>query len=237
METLVLLPGMDGTGVFFADFAAALPAEFKPLIVAYPNDPKLGYPELEALARAALPPDRPFILLGESFSGPIAISIAASNPPGLRGLILCCTFARSPYPLLPLATAALRPFPPGRVPTFILRRNLFGRFDSPHHRAQLAKLRGLVSPNTLKSRLEAVAHVDVSEELRRVAVPILYIRAKGDRVVSRASCAYIKKVRPKAEIADLDAPHLLLQTVPQEALSIIESFVGNRTRSSPQSVA
>jgi len=71
MLTLILLPGMDGTGVFFADFAAAMPTELKPLVVAYPNDPKLGYPELEALARAALPRDQLFILLGESFSGPL----------------------------------------------------------------------------------------------------------------------------------------------------------------------
>lgn len=219
---------MDGTGVFFADFAAVMPAESKAVIVAYPNDPRLGYAELESLARAKLPPDRPFVLLGESFSGPIAISIAASNPPGLRGLILCCTFARSPHPLLPLATTVLRPFPAGRVPAFILHRNLFGRFDSPHHRAQLAKLRELVSPSTLKSRLEAVARVDASRELRQVNVPILYIRAQRDRVVSRASGDYVKKIRPDAEIVDIDAPHLLLQTVPREALSIIERFFDKR---------
>jgi len=225
MITLVLLPGMDGTGVFFADFAAAIPPEFKPLVVAYPNDPKLGYPELEALARAALPHGQPFILLGESFSGPIAISIAASNPPGLLGLILCCTFARSPHPLLSFATAAIRPFPAGRVPAFIQHRNLFGRFDSPRLRAQLTEVRSLVSANTLKSRLEAVARIDVSDKLRRVTVPILYLRAKRDRVVSRASADYVKKIRPDAEIADLDAPHLLLQTVPGDALSIIRNFV------------
>jgi pimeloyl-[acyl-carrier protein] methyl ester esterase len=236
MLTLVLLPGMDGTGVFFTDFAAAMPPEFEPLVVTYPNDPKLGYPRLEALARAALPHDRPFIVLGESFSGPIAISIAASNPPGLRGLILCCTFARSPHPLLPLATAALRPLPAGRVPAFILHRNLFGRFDSPRFRGQLAEVRGLVSAKTLKSRLEAVAHIDVTDKLRRVTVPILYLRAKRDRVVSRSSGDYVERIRPDAEIAGLDAPHLLLQTVPQEALSVIKNFVGSRINATGRAI-
>ena len=60
MITLVLLPGMDGTGIFFEDFAAALQPEFKPIIVRYPNDPSLGYAELEPVARAALPHDEPF---------------------------------------------------------------------------------------------------------------------------------------------------------------------------------
>jgi pimeloyl-ACP methyl ester carboxylesterase len=235
MPTLVLLPGMDGTGVLFADFVAAIRPEFRSIVVAYPNDPKLGYPELEPLVRAALPQDQPFILLGESFSGPIAISIAASNPSGLLGLILCCTFARRPHPLLPLATAAIKPLPAACVPAFIQHRNLFGRFDSPRLRAQLAQVRGLVSPNTLKSRLEAVAHADVSDELRRVAVPILDLRAKRDRIVSRASGDYIRKIRPDAKVADLDAPHLLLQAVPQEALSVIKNFASECMKTADKS--
>ena len=224
MLALVLLPGMDGTGVLFADFAATMLGQFESVVVSYPNDPKLSYPECESIARAALPRDRPFLLLGESFSGPIAISLAASKPPGLRGLVLCCTFARSPHPLLPLATAAIKPFPAVRVPAFLQHRNLFGRFDSPRLRAQLAEVRGLVSANTLKARLEFVARVDVSDDLRRVDAPTLYLRAKSDRVVSRASGEYIKRIRPDVEMAEFDAPHLLLQTIPREALSVIANF-------------
>jgi pimeloyl-ACP methyl ester carboxylesterase len=225
MLPLVLLPGMDGTGIFFEDFAATLQPEFKPVIVRYLDDPSLGYAELEPFARAALPSNEPFLILGESFSGPIAISIAASNPPGLLGLILCVTFARNPHPLLPLVTAILKPFPPVRLPRFIQYRNLFGRFDSPRLRAKLRQVRSLGSQETQKARLEAVAAIDVSEKLRRVAVPILDLRATGDRVISCTSGDYIRKVRPDARVADLDAPHLLLQTVPQEASAATRKFV------------
>ena len=145
MITLVLLPGMDGTGIFFEDFAAAIQPEFKPVIVRYPNDPSLGYAGLEPIARSALPQDEPFLILGESFSGPLAISIAASNPAGLLGLILCVTFARNPHPLLPLVCAILKPLPAWRVPRFIQQPNLFGRFDSPYLRAKLRGVRGRVS--------------------------------------------------------------------------------------------
>lgn len=232
MLTLVLLPGMDGTGIFFEDFSAALQPEFKPIIVRYPNDPSLGYTELKAVARAALPLDEPFLVLGESFSGPIAISIAASNPAGLLGLVLCVTFARNPHPLLPLVTAILKTLPAWRVPRFIQQPNLFGRFNSPYLRAKLRDVRGLVSQKTLKSRLEAVASIDVSDKLRRVTVPTQYLRAKNDRVISRASCDYIGKMHPNVEVAELDAPHLLLQTVPQAAKTAIADFVSDRIRSS-----
>jgi len=199
MLTLVLLPGMDGTGIFFEDFAAALQPEFKPIIVRYPNDPSLGYAELEAFARAALPHDEQFLVLVESFSGPIAISIAASNPPGLFGSLLCVTFARNPHPLLPLVTAILKPLPAWRVPRFIQQPNLFGRFDSPYLRSKLRRVRGLVWQKTLKSRLEAVASIDVSDKLRRVTIPTLYLRAKMiassrvHRAITSEKCTQMSK--------------------------------------------
>jgi pimeloyl-ACP methyl ester carboxylesterase len=218
---------MDGTGIFFEEFADAVRTEFKPVVVAYPNDPSLGYGELEPIIRAALPRDEPFLILGESFSGPLAISIAASNPTALQGLILCATFARSPHPLLPLFSTMLRPFPAGRLPIFIQRRSLFGKFDSPFLRAKLRRLRALVSAKTLKARLQAIASVDVSARLARVTAPTLYLRANDDRLVSCASYKHIQQILPGVKAAELDAPHLLLQTVPQEALAAIRTFAAN----------
>jgi pimeloyl-ACP methyl ester carboxylesterase len=228
MLTLVLLPGMDGTGVFFEDFAAAVRPEFEPIIVRYPDDPSLDYAALESVARAALPCNEPFLMLGESFSGPIAISVAASNPPGLLGLILCVTFARNPHPLLPLVTQILKPLPAWRLPRFIQEPNIFGKFNSPYLRAKLSQVRQLVSQKTLKARLEAVATIDVSENLSRVTVPTLDLRAKNDRVVPGASGDHIRKVLPGVEVTELDAPHLMLQAVPQDALAAIRTFARNQ---------
>jgi pimeloyl-ACP methyl ester carboxylesterase len=232
MFTLVLLPGLDGTGIFFEDFANLLrkDATFKPLVISYPNDAALGYSELETFVRAALPRDERYILLGESFAGPLATSIAASNPPGLAALILCVTFVRNPHPLLPLATAVLKPLPAMRVPYFIQHRNLFGKFNSAPLRATLRRIRGRVSSKTLKARLDCVARVDVTEKLRCVTVPILDLRASDDRVVSRASGDYLRNIVPGAATADLDAPHVMLQTLPHEALAAIKNFVSERVK-------
>lgn len=230
MLTLVLLPGLDGTGIFFEDFADLLRKDgtFRPLVIPYPNSPALGYSELDNFVRAARPPADRYILLGESFAGPLATMIAAGNPPGLAALILCVTFARNPHPLLPLATSVLKPLPAMRVPYFIQHRNLFGKFDSPSLRAKLRRIRGHVSSRTLKTRLECVAHVDVTEKLRSVKVPVLDLRANADRVVSRASGDYIRNILPGIDTADLDAPHVMLQTVPHEAFAAIKAFAGKR---------
>lgn len=93
---LVLLPRIDGTALMFAPLVEALPPGIRPLPVSYPREEPLGYRELSALVRAALPRDAPFLLLGESFSGPLALMAAAEGPPGLLGVILCASFIRSP---------------------------------------------------------------------------------------------------------------------------------------------
>ncbi len=100
MITLLLLPGMDGTGDLFEPFAAALGSEFTVKVVRYPASEPLGYVELEAFARdRSFPAEGPFVILGESFSGPIAISLAASCSSRLKAVILCCSFVRNPRPL------------------------------------------------------------------------------------------------------------------------------------------
>jgi pimeloyl-ACP methyl ester carboxylesterase len=115
VPTLVLLPGMDGTGDLFAPLVAALGPHMRTIIVRYPDEP-LDYASHEEIARAALPLGHPFILLGESFSGPIAVSIAASAPTGLRGYVLCCSFVRSPRRLLRWFRPSLGLLPAHRAP-------------------------------------------------------------------------------------------------------------------------
>jgi len=78
MVTLVLLPGMDGTGELFSKFIETLAPGTESIVVRYPTTGALGYAELERIARSKLPTDRPFVILAESFSGPIGILLAPS---------------------------------------------------------------------------------------------------------------------------------------------------------------
>jgi pimeloyl-[acyl-carrier protein] methyl ester esterase len=96
MLRLVLLPGMDGTGELFSNFVDALPASFETVTVRYPTDRYLAYLELEDLVRVACSGTAPFMLVAESFSTPLAIKYAATNPANLEGVILCTGFATSP---------------------------------------------------------------------------------------------------------------------------------------------
>ncbi|MBC7989027.1 MAG: hypothetical protein H7Y19_05525 [Luteimonas sp.] len=78
---VIVLPGLDGTGELLDAFAAALAPEFDAQIIPYPRDRMLGYADLTQLVIAAMPRNEPFLLVAESFSGPIALRVAATRPP------------------------------------------------------------------------------------------------------------------------------------------------------------
>src|ERR1051325_2082913 len=96
--TVVLLPGLDGTGTLFRPLLDHLPPELHPLVVTYPPEEPIGYDELLPRVLDHLPTSTPFVLLGESFSGPLALMVAARSPTGLRVVIVCASFVRNPLP-------------------------------------------------------------------------------------------------------------------------------------------
>lgn len=230
MVALVLLPGLDGTGCLLSDFANALGPEVEVIVASYPRDIPLGYTELETVARSFLPTDKPFFLLAESFSGPIGIAIAASAPPGLQGLVLCCSFARNPLPML----APLRSLI-GLLPLRFVPNRLLGFFVLGHH-ASAMKLEALsqtiaqVSETVLRIRAQAALSIDNSADLAHVRVPILYLRASEDRVVSRASAEQVTRLAPHSKVVELPAPHFLLQAQPKEAAGVTMEFMGKTLR-------
>jgi len=223
--TVVLLPGMDGTGDLFAPVVAALGPDVPTITVRYPNQP-LDYAAHEEIARAALPVGRPFILLGESFSGPIAVSIAAGAPPGLLGYVLCCSFVTSPRPLLWVLLPFLALLPPRRVPASVATYFLMGRFASPELRQMHAEALRRVSARALVARLDAIARVDARSTLRHVGLPALYLRATEDRLVPRSAATEFARLSSNARVVDIEGPHLLLQSRPAAAAHAIHEFVG-----------
>jgi pimeloyl-[acyl-carrier protein] methyl ester esterase len=223
---LVLLPGMDGTGELFGPLLARLPLELRASVVCYPDRPQT-YAEHENWARQELPRDEPYVLLGESFSGPIALKIAASAPPNLRGLVLCASFLTCPNPALRLMRALTFLASPKLVPGFIAQRSLLGRFATPELRAAQARALDHVSSRTLTARLRAMADVDVRREAASIGVPTLYLQASADRLVAaRYGDEYVAHLR-EPRLLRIEGPHLLLQANPEHCAKAIVAFLAD----------
>ncbi|APA71513.1 alpha/beta fold hydrolase [Janthinobacterium sp. 1_2014MBL_MicDiv] len=222
---LVLLPGMDGTGQLFRRFDAALHAQtaMDRLSIAYPAAP-LDYAALEAFVRERLPRDRPFVVLAESFSGPLGAALRADPPPGMRALILCCSFVRNPRPLLAPLRHLLGLVPFGALPGIALRQALLAPYATPALQAELADALAQVPPAVLRQRLRAVLETDASRSFARGGLPVLYLRARHDRLVPPANALQILRLAPGAQLLDIAAPHMLLQAAPQAAADAVTAF-------------
>ena len=226
---LVLLPGLDGTGLLFGPLLQALPPEIAPIVVPYPAGQPLGYAELLDLVLAALPRQGPYVLLGESFGGPLALRVAARRPAGLRAVILSASFVCCPYPMVPRWAAALLPVWPLRAfPALSQMKALCGAYATPELGALTAQALALVRPAVLAQRMRAVIQVDVRAELAACELPTLYLQGRHDLVVPAANLQRMLRIKPDLQQVQIAAPHMLLQTRPQQAAAAIRDFIVER---------
>ena len=228
---LVLLPGLDGTGELFAPFLAALPAGVDARTVAYPRDRVLPRAGLLDLVHGAAAETPAHVLVAESFSGALAIEYAAARPQGLRALVLVASFVRNPLPrglrwAAGLAALRVGPWPP---PAIGLRKLLFEPATSREMVERLRTTLATVDRSVISDRLDQISRVDASDALARVAVPMLYLAGRRDRLVGTRGLAAILGSRPSVTVRTLDAPHLVLQTRPTEAAREIGSFLESLT--------
>ncbi|MEZ5515686.1 MAG: alpha/beta hydrolase [Steroidobacteraceae bacterium] len=222
---LVLLPGLDGTGDLFNPLIAALGDGYPSVVVRYPCDEPLGYSALTDRVRALLPDDQPYVLLGESFSGPIAISLAAEQLPSLRGLILCGSFASSPWAWMATVGKLDAVLPVHLVADLLGARLLMGRFATPALRALLYASVHRVAPEVFRVRVHEALRVDVTRELAAVQVPALYLRATEDRVVPPTAGHKFASALQRATLVDVVGPHCLLQCSPEATAKEIHAFL------------
>ncbi len=223
---VVLLPGLEGTGRLFARFVAAATGALDLRVVRYPPDRALGYTALANLVRKQLPQQGRWALLGESFSGPLALRLAAETPPGLLAVVLAASFHRQPARRWLAAFRTAAPlFFNAPMPAPAVRALLAG-LDAPGDlvtevRAAVAGVPGRV----MVARAEEALEVDATRQLRASRLPLLVLAGRHDHLLRRAIPEEIRAIRPDAEIHLLDAPHLVLQRQPARSMAILEDFL------------
>jgi pimeloyl-ACP methyl ester carboxylesterase len=176
---MVLLPGLDGTGDLFVDFIAALPESWTATTVTFPTDRFLTYTDLRPFVATAVSQLERFVLVAESFSTPLAVWYAATNPPNLAAIVICAGFVRNPLhgwsgAVKALAKPWLFKLKPPRT---ILEYFLLGQHAPSGLLQSLRHALHKVSPDVLSGRLQEVLDCDARDDLRPTTVPLLYLEA------------------------------------------------------------
>lgn len=219
---VLMLPGLDGTGRMSTSFLSALQAHgLTTQAIALPAQGGQGYATLAEWLWPQLP-HQPFVLLAESFSGPLAIQLAARQPAALRGLVLAATFARRPVPMPAAGAALLSPAWP-MPPVALLSRLLLGRWRNRQHLSMLHDVLAQLPAATLQQRAAATLRVDVRGLLPQITVP-LCLQARQDRLLWPPSVAELQVLLPDARHIALEGPHLLLQACAGPAAAVVAGW-------------
>ncbi|QDV08135.1 2-hydroxymuconate semialdehyde hydrolase [Planctomycetes bacterium Poly30] len=225
-ETIVYVPGIDGTGELLLGTSKRLEARFRLLRVRYdpepPSDERPGgaplYERLadtiaECLDEAGVPRA---VILAESFGGGVALQLALRHPDRVVGLMLVNTFCFYPRRIRIRLGAALVPFTPkkllqlGRIS---LAAKLFFR---PRKDAEAEELFRQAIPGFARGgyaeRMRAIPELDLRDRLGEVTARCELFCSSDDAVVpSTATMQVLADGLPNAQLTTLEgANHIVL---------------------------
>jgi len=219
------MPGLDGTGIFFRPLVRVLPPEVSPYVITYPAGGALSLTEYAHFISGQLPEDE-VVLIAESFSGLVALTLLHDRPENVRGVVFSATFAEPLHRFL-ICAASMIPGTPSLLkglPASLLNHFLFGSYASKTLGSLLRELLPRLSPQILKHRagLIAAGYPFLNEQFD---IPCLYLQAARDRVVPKRAARWFAEHFSSFELARFDAPHCLLQTKPVECAERIMEYV------------
>lgn len=223
--TLVLLPGLDGTEVFFAPLLTHLPTSIEPLVITYPSSGANDYESLLPIILDKIKHLESFVIMGLSFGGPLALMVASHCSSQVRGVILCASFVTTPRPRLALFRFALST--PLIALTRAIRRLrlLVHGYASSEFRRAKAMTWKRVNSRELAARSRSALSVDVRPQLRECSDRLMYLVCTQDEVISRASLNQILGIAPQIRVSEIEGPHFAIFTNPAQSAACIIDFI------------
>ncbi len=223
---LVLLPGMDGTGLLFYRLLAAL-GDVDAVVVPLPQSGPQDYERLALYVKERLPDDE-FILLAESFSGGIAARLSQQEIPNLKGIVFIASFLSAPGSLLvkaarwlPLKLLSSLPF------SSVAFRKWFLGSDAGAEMIQaFRQVIRSVPTRVLKDRLAVIAAARYDGF--RSLCPVAYIGAARDALVDSSKRQAFAEAYSNCTFEEIDGPHFILQARPAESATVIRQAVSYR---------
>ena len=219
---ILVFPGLDGTGQLLEEFKAEHPPGLSVKVLPLPQLADATYEKLVDHFADQVEAHPGAIVIGESFSGPLAV-LLGQRCPSVRGVILAASFATAPVPRVarrvPWDIIAKAP-----QPAFALKRVVMSGDDSPELVTAVQRSLGSVPPPALAARVRALSAVDVREQLAGLKVPVMALNAARDQLIPERCRKAIVAARPDTVVRSIDAPHLMLQTEPKQAWEHIAAF-------------
>lgn len=210
-EAVVLVPGLDGTGqLFYRQRPLLARSRCVATYALRDSAPTMNVlvTDLAGVIETVAPVERRAIVIGESFGGTLAMSLALEHPERVSALVVLNSFPYfAPQFRLHLARWGLLALPWGMMS--LVRRLTAFRLHSAHTHAdeirQFMALTRQASRDGYLNRLRLLTQFDIRDRLRDMRVPTLFLAASEDHLVpSVAQARYMTERVPGAQLRVLD---------------------------------
>jgi pimeloyl-ACP methyl ester carboxylesterase len=212
-EPIVLVPGLDGTGLLFYRQIPLIARSYRVASYALRDTAtrmETLVADLGEIVEAVAPQDGRAIVIGESFGGALAMSFALAQPDRVRGLIVLNSFPHfAPQIRLRAAIGGLHAIPWGAMG--LIRRLTAFRLHSRHtHQQEIQRFMQLTARASRRgyvNRLKILTRYDIRERLSELRPPTLFLAAEQDHLVPAVEQARFMGDRAPVSVVRVLAGH------------------------------
>ncbi len=225
METtnIILMPGLDGTGLLFNELIEQLCNESRVKCINLNELKGRSYSELAQEIAYQLPTQR-FVLVAESYSGAIAYELFKLVPNKIEHLIFIASFVSRPSLMskwaqfIPISFIHLLARRKWLVEVFCFGRTI-NDVEFSIFRSALAEC-----PNDLiKKRLEYISNLQTPTEI--FDIQTTYIRPKNDILISKTAVDTIQRLYPSTKVISLEGGHFIAQASSKRCAEVIKKMI------------
>ena len=218
------LPGLHGTTGLFTPIKDVIPEGVQAEFIELPTLGKQSYGALTRWLDQNIPRGHNRILIAESFSGPLAIRLAAQRPDEITGIVLAASFCDAPHNP-GIAMLPLRPLFMVKPSRAALRHFLIGNDASDVEIAGLRAAIKTIPSGTLAKRVRTILNLEENDNPALPNIPILILQAQSDNLVPWEAQSRLVSSYPKASVHWIESPHLVLQREPHQCIEHIQRFL------------
>lgn len=220
---IILLPGLDGTGLLFQGLVKELSPEFDVEVISYDDIEAVSYLDQAKEIAETIKAEEIFIV-EESYSGRVAYELGLILGKRVKGIVFLAGFISRPLIFSRLASY---------VPIKVLAPNVFGKYLLNLFGFNLSANNDLVDSvfnslrqadkRKLKYRLRNIS--DLDKPLKTLTCSVIYVRPSRDLLVGEKAVQYLASKCLSFSQVNVNGGHFIGQSNPGACARVVSNAV------------
>lgn len=210
---ILLLPGMDGTGVLFEPFVKAFPNSIDIQVATLIQEIDVSFEEQASALLGQVKNNT--VIVAESYSGLVAHELGKLAPESIKHIVFAASFLERPSILAKFGNLVPKTMLDYTLyPKSIVMQVLFGKYRSQYLMRLFERAMVDVPLDLLEFRIKQVCNLNKVEHRRDI--PATYLQAERDSLVSSNAVDVFKKSYTRLNYKTVQGSHFVLQTNPKD---------------------